>query len=117
MTVMKFLTTLLLIALLSYVAGFYFPDWVVAPTAFLVILLIPLRPLPAFLAGFLGLFLLWGGLALAANAANGGILASRIAVLLQLKGSPYALIFVTALAGALMGGGGALTASFLQKPQ
>ncbi|HEV2355186.1 MAG TPA: hypothetical protein VGR89_13140 [Puia sp.] len=114
---MKFFVNLLLIALLSFVAGLYLPDWVVAPTAFLVILLIPLKPFPAFLAGFSALFLLWGGLALAANASNGSILATRIAFLLQLNGSPYALILVTGLAGGLMGGGGALTASFLKKSQ
>ena len=112
---MKFLINLLLIALLSFVAGLFFPDWAIAPAAFLVVLLLPLRPLLAFLSGFLAVFLLWGGLALVANAANGGILATRIANLLQLNGSPYALILVTALVGALMAGGGALTASFLRK--
>ena|SRR5579872_7231884 len=115
MTPLKFFINLFLIALLSFVAGLYFTDWVIAPAAFLVSLLIPLRPLAAFFSGFFALFLLWGGLALAANIANDGILATRIANLLQLNGSPYALVLVTALTGALMGGGGALTASFLKK--
>lgn len=111
----KFLVNTLLIALLSLVGGLFFPNWIIAPIAFLVSLLIPLRPLPAFLSGFLALFLLWGGLALAANVANEGILATKIAWLLPLNGSPYALILVTALVGALVGGGGSLTASFLRK--
>jgi hypothetical protein len=111
----KFLVNTLLIALLSFVGGLFFPNWIIAPIAFMVSLLIPLRPLPAFLSGFLALVLLWGGLALAANVANEGILATKIAWLLPLSGSPYALILVTALVGALVGGGGSLTASFLRK--
>jgi hypothetical protein len=111
----KFLVNTLLIALLSFVGGLFFPSWIIAPIAFMVSLLIPLRPLPAFLSGFLALFLLWGGLALAANVANEGILGTKIAWLLPLNGSPYALILVTALVGALVGGGGSLTASFLRK--
>jgi hypothetical protein len=110
----KFLVNTLLIALLSFAGGLYFPNWIIAPVAFVVSLLIPMRPALAFLSGFLALFLLWGGLALAANLPNEGILATRIAWLLPLGGSPYALILVTALVGAVVGGGGALTASFLK---
>ena len=111
----KFLVNTVLIGLLSFVGGLFLPNWVVAPIAFLVCLLIPLRPLFAFLSGFTALFLLWGGLAFLANRDNGGILATKIAWLLPLDGSPYFLVLVTALVGALMGGGGALTASFLRK--
>jgi hypothetical protein len=111
----KFLVNTLLIALLCFVGGLFFPNWVIAPIAFAVSLLMPLRPLLAFLSGFAALFLLWGGLALAADLANDGILATKIAWLLPLSGSPYALVLVTALLGALVGGGGAVTASFLRK--
>jgi hypothetical protein len=110
----KFLVNTLLIALLCFAGGLFFPNWIIAPIAFVVSLLLPMRPLLAFLSGFLALFLLWGGLALAADLANGGILATRIAWLLPLSGSPYTLILVTALVGALVGGGGALTASYLK---
>jgi hypothetical protein len=110
----KFLVNTLLIALLSFAAGLFFPNWIIALIAFVVSLLLPMRPLMAFLSGFVALFLLWGGLGLADNLANGGILATKIASLLPLNGSPYVLILVTALVGALMGGGGALTASFLK---
>src|ERR1700677_4651296 len=104
----KFMVNTLLIALLSFVGGLFFPNWIIAPIAFVVSLVIPMRPLLAFLSGFTALFLMWGGLALAANLENKGILAPKIAWLLPLSGSPYALILVTALVGALVGGGGAL---------
>ena len=111
----KFLVNTFLIALLCFAGGLFFPNWVIAPIAFAVSLLIPLRPLLAFLSGFTALFLLWGSLALAANLANEGILATRIAWLLPLNGSPHLLILVTAFVGAVVGGGGSLTASFLRK--
>jgi hypothetical protein len=110
----KFLVNIILIALLSFAGGLFLPFWIIAPVAFAVSLLIPLRPLLAFLSGFTALFLLWGGLALAADMPNHGILATKIAWLLPLNGSHYALVVVTALVGALVGGGGALTASFLR---
>ena len=111
----KFLVNTFLIALLCFAGGLFLPNWVIAPIAFAVTLLIPMRPMLAFLSGFTALFLLWGGLALAANLANEGILATRIAWLLPLNGSPHLLILVTAFLGALVGGGGSLTASFLRK--
>lgn len=111
---MKFIVNTVLIALLSFVAALFCPFWIIAPVAFVVSLLIPMRPLMAFASGFLALFLLWGGLALAANLSNGGILATRMASVLPLGGSPYLLIVVTGVVGALVGGGGALTAAFLR---
>lgn len=111
---LKFLAATLLIGLFSFIGGLYFPWWTIAPIAFVVSLVIPQRPLPSFLSGFLALFLLWGGLALAADLANGSILSTKVASLLPLGGSSYALVFVTAVVGALVGGGGALTAAFLK---
>jgi hypothetical protein len=112
---LKFLAATLLITLLSFACGLYFPWWVIAPVSFLVSLLIPQRPLLAFMAGFLALFLLWGGMALAIDQANGSILSARIAAILPLGGSSHAIIVVTGLVGALVGGGSALTAAFLKK--
>jgi hypothetical protein len=113
--IIKFLATTLLIGLLSFACGLYFPWWTIAPIAFIVSLVIPQRPVPSFLSGFLALFLLWGGLALAADLANDSILSAKVASLLPLGGSTYALVLVTAVVGALVGGGGALTAAFLRK--
>jgi hypothetical protein len=113
--VVKFLVTTALIALLSFVFGLFFPWWTIAVAAFAVSALIPQRPLPAFFAGFAALFLLWGLLALVTDLANESILSSRVAAVLPLGGSSLAILIVTAFVGALVGGGGALTASFLRK--
>ena len=111
----KFFVSILLIALLSFVSGLLLPWWTIAVAAFIVSALIPQRPLAAFFTGFLALFLLWGGLALYIDVANNSILSTRIAGVLPLQGSSVALLLVTGFVGALVGGGGSLTAAFLRK--
>ena len=113
--VVKFFVTTALIALLSFICGLFLPWWTIVPAAFVVSALIPQGALYSFLSGFLALFLLWGGMALGIDLANDSILSTRVAGVLPLQGSPTLLILVTALLGALAGGGGALTASFLRK--
>jgi hypothetical protein len=115
--VAKFIATTVLIALLSFIGGLFLPWWTIAVAAFVVSTLIPQQPLAAFLAGFLALFLLWGGMALVIDLTNGSILSSRVAGILPLHDSSWALVLITGLVGALLGGGGALTASYLQKPK
>jgi hypothetical protein len=113
--VVKFFVTTVLIAVLSFIGGLFLPWWTIAIAAFAISALIPQRPLVAFFAGFLALFLLWGGMALGIDLANNSILSTRVAGVLPLRESSPAIILVTAFVGALVGGGGALTASFLQK--
>jgi hypothetical protein len=113
---MKFLITTLLIALLSFCSGLFLPWWGFALIALAVSALIPQRPIVAFLSGFLALFLLWGGLAWFLDAANNSILSGKIARILPLGGSSVLLILVTALVGALVGGGAALSGSYLNSP-
>jgi len=112
---MKFVITILLIALLSFLSGLYLPWWGFALAALLVSVLIKQRPGLAFLAGFTALFLLWAGLSWSMDAPNNSILSRKIAEILPLGGSSLALILVTALVGALVGGLAALTGSFVQK--
>lgn len=114
---MRFILTVLLIALLSYIAGLYLPWWSIAPVAFLVALFIRQTPGKSFLAGFTGIFLLWLILALWIDAANESLLSQKIAQLFPLGGSSIALIVVTALVGALVGGFAAVSGSFLRVPK
>src|SRR5581483_2474423 len=113
--VVKFIVTTVLIALLGFIGGLFLPWWTIAVAAFVVSALIPQRPLAAFLAGFVAIFLLWGGMALVIDIANGHILATRVAGVLPLQGSSTLLLLITGLVGALVGGGGALTAAFMYK--
>jgi hypothetical protein len=114
---MKPVAAALLIALLTFSLGLYLPWWTSAVAAGLVALILNLRPAPAFLAGFAGVFLLWGGLAFLRSTANNHILARRMAAFILQSENPIFLILVTALIGGLVAGLGALTGSFLRRWQ
>jgi len=109
---MKFIVSLLLTALLSFVAGLYLEWWSIALAAFIVALCIRQKPGGAFFSGFGALFLLWGGLAWCIDSNNHGVLSRRIAEMLGLGGSSFLLILVTALVGALVAGFASLAGSY-----
>ncbi|UEG48912.1 hypothetical protein LK994_09705 [Ferruginibacter lapsinanis] len=112
---MKFIVSIVLIALLSFAACLYLPWWSIAIVAFMVAALIPQNPGKAFLSGFIALFLLWGRLAFVISANNEHLLAHKVSVLILKMDSPYLLVFVTALIGALVAGLAALSGSYLRK--
>jgi hypothetical protein len=104
-----------LTALISFVMGLYLPWWSIALAAFLVGLIIPQRPAMSFMAGFLGVFLLWEILAWWIDSKNSSILSQKIAQIFPLGGSTILLILITSLIGALVAGFAALTASYVRK--
>src|SRR5271154_3749018 len=112
---MKFISSILLTALLSFVAGLYLPWWSVAIAAIIVSVIIPLASWKSFLSGFLGVFLLWAILAWWIDSKNNSILSQKIAQLLQLGSSSILLILVTAFIGALVAGFAGLTGSYMRK--
>ena len=112
---MKLLATILLIAVLAFALGLYLPWWSIAIAAFVVAALIQQRPIVSFLAGFIGIFVLWFILAMLIDVGNQHILSKKIATLLPLNGNSFLLILITALVGAIIGANAALTASFLRK--
>jgi hypothetical protein len=111
---MTFIVATLLSALLAFAAGLFFQWWVLAITSFIVGVLIHQRAFIAFLSGFLGVAALWGGLAFWMDLQNQHILATKIASVLPLAGSPVYLIGVTALVGGLVSGFAAMTGSYLR---
>lgn len=111
---MKFFVAIILTALLSFAIGFYMAWWSIALAAFVVAAFIRQTPLMAWLSGFLGIFLLWAVLASWIDVKNQGILSLKIAELFPLGGSVAMLILITAFIGAIVGGMGALTGSFLR---
>lgn len=112
---MKFIVSLILIALLSFAAPLYFPWWSIAIVAFLVTAFLPQSSVKSFLTGFLALFLLWGGLSFWISNNNDHILAHKVSLLFLKVDSPYLLIIATALIGGIVAGLAALTGSFLRK--
>lgn len=115
---MKFIVTVLVSALVAYAIGIYgnLPWWIFAITNLLVAIAIPQKPLQAFLSGALGIGLLWMTLAVLLDQGNDHILSTKVATLLPLKGSYIALIAITSMVGALIGGFASLTGSYIRKP-
>jgi hypothetical protein len=114
---MKIITAIVLTGFLAYVLGVYstLPWWSFAISSLIVSVAIHQRPGKSFLAGFLGLFLLWVILAIVKDAANEHILSIKVAAILPLGGSYLVLILVTGIVGGLVSGLAALTGSYLRK--
>jgi len=112
---MKFFNSVLLTALLSFIAGIYISYWwFFAVVAFLVAVLIHQKGFKAFFAGFLALFVLWFVLAFWMDFVNEGVLSVKIASILSLDGSKWLLMIVTAFIGGLIAGFAALSGSYLR---
>lgn len=112
---MKFITSAILIILFSFLACLYFPWWSIAVVAFLISIIIKQGHLASFICGFISLFLLWGFLSFWISTENGNILAHRVSLLIFKTDSPFLLIGITALIGAMAAGFAALTGSYFRK--
>jgi hypothetical protein len=100
---MRFIISILLIAILAAVATYFFAWWSVAIVCFIITLIAGLKPGKAFLAGFFGIGVFWLIAAVGHDIPNEHILSQRMAVLFKLP--HYSLfILVTVLIGALVGG-------------
>ncbi len=107
---MKAILFTLLLLVFGALLQLYFPWWGMPLAAGLLALFFDFLPPRAFIWGFLGAALLWGGYAGYLNLMNEGILAGRIGGLFG--GLPAVLmVMLTALLGGLFGGLGAMTGS------
>ncbi len=111
----KFITSIILTALLSLAACLFLPWWVIAIAAFVVAAAIPQQPGKSFLTGFIALFAAWGLLAFYLSRSNAHLLAHKVSLLILKADNPFLLIFVTALTGAVVAGFGALAGSYVRK--
>lgn len=111
---MRSILAFLLIGILSYITGLYYPWWSLAVVAFVVSLIIRQRPVASFFTAFVSLFVLWFSLGFFQDMANDHILGNRMSELfLQVK-SPVLLAVITGFIGAIVAGFAALSASFLR---
>jgi len=113
---MKLITAIILTALTGFIAGIlpFSPWWGFAITSFLVAVLVHQKGGKAFLSGFLGIFLLWAGLAWWMDMKNNGILSHKIAQILPLNGNSLLLILITGVVGGLVAGFAAMSGSYLR---
>ena len=109
---MKRLLTILLIALLSGLATWFFPWWMIALVPYLVVVILQ-TPKP-FWVGFFGIALLWLVWILAADIPNDHILSIRMTKLFSMPNYQL-LILVNVLLGGLIGGLAAYSAGRMNK--
>ena len=112
---MRFILATLLTLALSYISGLFLPWWGIAIVALLVALIVPQPAGLSFLSAFLGVFLLWAGMAFWIDNRNDGVLSARIAEVLPLGGSGLLLILVTGFIGGLVAGMAGLSGAFLRR--
>ncbi len=112
---MKFIVSIFLTALVGFAFGLYLPWWCVAIAGFTVSFSLYQKPMAAFIAGFIGIFLLWGMLTLIRSISNDHILAHRVSMLILKKDNPYLLILISSIIGGFTGGMGALCGSLLRR--
>lgn len=100
---MRLLLAIIFIALLAGAATYLLSWWMIAAPAFAITYTLGFRPGKGFLAGFLGITILWLVVALYADIRNNHLLSSKMAQIFSLPNSA-AFLAVTVLLGALIGG-------------
>jgi hypothetical protein len=95
----------------------FLPWWIIAVVAVLVGYFFKQGSGLSFLAGFLGVFILWTGYAYLLSSANNHLLASKIAELMAplTGGSKNVLFLLSGVVGGLVGGLSSLTGSLAAK--
>ncbi len=111
----KYILSILVTALMAFVAGLYLPWWGIAIAAFIVSAAIPQKPGFSFLSGFLGVFLLWEVLAWWIDSKNNGILSQKISAVFGISSSPGVLFVMTSVIGVLGAGFAALAGTNLRR--
>lgn len=111
---MNFIKQVLLIGILSAAVQLWFPWWSLVFPALIMGFLFARSGVEAFFSAFVGIGLLWLGMALYIDATTGSMLSQKIASLFPGK-SIWVLRAITVLVGGLTGGFAALT-GYLIKP-
>jgi len=109
---MRFILAIVITAVLNYVLGIILPWWIIAFGGFGVAIILSQHPFKAFLAGFLGCFILWFLIAFIIDNANHQILARRIAALFSFS-EPFLMVLLTGFIGGLVTGLAAASGSLL----
>lgn len=109
---MRLITSILLIAIFAAIAEYFLPWWSVAIVAFIVAIVMKLKPGQAFLAGFLAIAFLWIGVTLWWDIPNQHLLSGRLAQVFKLP-NHVLFIIVVGIVGGLVGGMSAWSGALL----
>ncbi|MDN5211470.1 hypothetical protein QQ020_05390 [Fulvivirgaceae bacterium BMA12] len=111
---MRFAIKVILIAILAFLLQQVMPWWIIALVCFFVTLVIKSSGFTDFMAGFLGIGLLWLLMAWWIDHETNSMLTTKIAQLLGV-GQAYIVILATGLIGSIVGGLAALSGHFVRK--
>lgn len=106
---MKFVTHTLLILVFALLLQLFLPWWTMAIAAFTISFMMYEKGLSSFMAGFLGVGLLWLALVLYIDISTASILTEKLNRLLPLNS-----MLLTFLIGGLVGGFASLTGALLR---
>ena len=112
---MKLISAIITVIILCAILENYLSWWIIAPIAFVVSYLFRLKWYSAFFAGFVGLFLLWAGMAFFIDHSNEHILAGKVSVLFIKSAKPMVIIALTGIIGGLVAGFGGMAGALLVK--
>lgn len=106
--------TWIIVSIIALILQQFLPWWSIGIAGFLFGFLIDQRRKMAFINGFLGIFLLWGGTATYIYIVNDGVLANRLALM---TGFPHGilLIIITGLIGGVIAGLASLSGRYLRE--
>ena len=108
----------ILILLLSLIAQFFLPWWVITLIAFILAAWMGNKPRKSFGNGFSAIFILWACMALLHTLPNENLLANRVGQVLTSseKGMPgLLLVLLTATLGGLVAGVSALAGAYFKE--
>ena len=101
---MKLFLAIILIAILSAIAEYFFPWWTMAIVAFVISLVMGLKPVKGLLAGCLGIAIFWLVAVLMRDIPNDHILSRKMSMLIFHFSNYPLLIVLTVFIGAIIGG-------------
>lgn len=111
---MKAFIIFLIIGILSYISGIFYPWWSLAVVTFIVTLIVPQKPFISFLTAFLAIFVFWFSMAFFIDLSNDHIMGDRIAMLFIQAPSSIVMAVISGFIGGLVAGLAAISASFLR---
>ena len=105
---MKLIIRIIAIGVLTYFLSPLGSWWICMVAAFLVCFSLPSSGLNAFIAGFLGVGLVWLGHAWGLDVQNDSAFSNKVAEVMQM-GEPLILIIISGVVGGLAGGFASMT--------
>ena len=112
---MRLISAIITIIILSAILENFLPWWIIASVAFVVCYLFKLKWPKAFLAGFLGIFILWAGTAFFIDRNNDHILSDKLSVIFFKSVKPHMMVLMTGIIGGLVAGFAGMAGALLRK--